>query len=308
MKSESSTRDVSGKPTTLRIARAAARLTCGPATVRAVKAGRTTKADPVGVAKVAAIQAAKQTSLLIPFCHQVPIDAISVTITAGRSWFDIETVVTAVWKTGVEMEALTAASAAALTLYDMLKPVDPMLRIEKILLAHKSGGKSSASADGRGVRAAVIVLSDSISAGKGKDLSGQILVRGLRNLRARVPVYRVLPDDRAALGAALRGLTDRGKIDLVIACGGTGSGPRDVTAGVVAGLIDERLHGVEAAFFSYGQERTPTAMLSRCIAGTRNRSLILGIPGSPGAAGDALKALFPALFHIFAVMKGGRHG
>jgi len=307
MKSVSSTRNVSDKPATLRIARAAARLVAHTRTVRAVSAGRTTKADPVGVAKVAAIQAAKQTSLLIPFCHQVPIDGITVSITGGKSRFDIETEVTATWKTGVEMEALTAAAAAALTLYDMLKPIDPDLRIEGIRLTHKSGGKSSLSAYGRGIRAAVVVLSDSISAGRGADRSGKILVERLRKFRARVPVYRVVPDSRDAIGKTIRELTDRRKIGLVIACGGTGAGPRDVTPEAVAPLLDRRLHGVESAFFSYGQQRYPTAMLSRCIAGTRKRSVILGIPGSPGAAADAVNALFPALFHLFPVMRGGRH-
>lgn len=307
MKSVSSTRNVSEKTETLRVARASARVTAHPRTVRAVTAGRTPKEDPVGVAKVAAIQAAKQTSLLIPFCHQVPIDGISVAISTGRSWFDIDTEVTATWKTGVEMEALTAASAAALTLYDMLKPIDPALRIDRIRLTHKSGGKSSMKADGRGIRAAVIVLSDSISAGRGTDRSGKILVEALRKFRARVPVFRVLPDAAPAITKTIRQLADRGRIDLVVACGGTGAGPRDVTPEAVEGLLHRRLHGVEAAYFSYGQRRFPTAMLSRCIAGTRNRSVILGIPGSPGAARDAVNALFPALFHLFPVMKGGRH-
>jgi len=307
MKSLSSTRNVSGKPTTLRIARAVARLRARPATVRAVLSGRTTKADPVGVAKVAAIQAAKQTSLLIPFCHQIPIDGITVAVTTGRSWFDIETEVTAVWKTGVEMEALSAAAAAALTLYDMLKPIDATLSVEHVRLSFKSGGKSSFAADGRGLRAAVVVLSDSVSGGRTKDLSGKILVEGLRKQGVRVPVFRVLPDDAAPISAALRQLTDRRKIDLVIACGGTGAGRRDVTTGVIGELIDRRLNGVESAFFSYGQERIPTAMLSRCIAGIRKNSVILGLPGSPGAARDALNALFPALFHIFPVMRGKGH-
>ncbi|HLB00161.1 MAG TPA: cyclic pyranopterin monophosphate synthase MoaC, partial [Bacteroidota bacterium] len=141
MTSVTSTRNVSDKPPTLRIARATARLTARPETLRAVKSGRTPKADPVGVAKVAAIQAAKQTSLLIPFCHQVPLDGIRVAITAEKKWFDIETEVSAVWKTGVEMEALTAAAAAALTLYDMLKPIDRTLAIGRVRLTHKSGGK-----------------------------------------------------------------------------------------------------------------------------------------------------------------------
>ncbi len=307
MKSESATRNVSDKPVSLRIARAVARVKVMPATLRALGRGALPKADPVGVAKVAAIQAAKETSRIIPFCHQVPIDAIRVAITPGRAGIAIETEVTAIWRTGVEMEALVAASVAALTLYDMLKPVDASLEIRDIRLVHKSGGKSGATTDGAGVRAAVLVLSDSISAKRGRDVSGKFLVKKLREYRASVPVYRVIPDDRLRIERELRELCDRRRVDLVLAAGGTGVGPRDVTAEAITGVIDRRLHGVEMAFLGHGQERHPTAMLSRCVAGTRKGSLIVGIPGSASAAKDAMNVLFPALFHAFPIMKGGGH-
>jgi cyclic pyranopterin phosphate synthase len=329
MKSTSATRDVSGKPATLRIARAEARVTAKPATIRALRSGKVPKADPVGVAKVAAIQGAKETSRLIPYCHPVPLDGIQVTIETGRAWIDIETQVTAIWKTGVEMEALVAASAAALTLYDMLKPVDDTLEIVSVRLTHKSGGKSgtvsaapatvrarakahpggrAGGPAGAGVRAAVLVLSDTVASGKGRDESGRILAAGLRGHGATVPVVRVLPDERKSIARTLKELCDAGAIDLVLATGGTGVGPRDVTTEAVAEVLDRRLHGVENAFFAYAQERFPTAMLSRCLAGTRNRTVIVAIPGSPSAARDALGALFPALFHAIPMMKGGGHG
>lgn len=307
MASVSATRNVANKPVSLRIARATARLAAKPATIRALRSGKLPKADPVGVAKVAAIQAAKETSRLIPFCHQVPIDGIRVSISPGRAWIDVETEVTAIWRTGVEMEALVAASAAALTLYDMLKPVDGSLAIRDVRLTHKSGGKSGDRTRGTGLRAAVLVASDSVSAGRRKDLSGALLASRLRGLGTTVPVRRTLPDDRARIAAALRGLCDRRKAELVLLTGGTGLGPRDVTAEAVADVIDRRLHGVEAAFLGHGQERVPTAMLSRCVAGTRKRTLIVALPGSPRAAEDAMDVLFPALFHAFPIMRGGGH-
>jgi cyclic pyranopterin phosphate synthase len=237
--------------------------------------------------------------------------------------------VTAIWKTGVEMEALVAASAAALTLYDMLKPVDDTLEIASVRLTHKSGGKSGAVSGGRtngragakgpagrragrpagaGLRAAVLVLSDTVASGKGRDESGKILAGGLRSHGVAVPVLRVLPDVRSTIVRALKGLCDAGVIDLVLATGGTGVGPRDVTTEAVAETIDRRLHGVENAFLAHGQARFPAAMLARCIAGTRKRTLIVAVPGSPSAARDAVNALFPAIFHAFPIMKGGGHG
>ena len=120
MKGPYSMRDVSTKHLTLRTAKAAASINVSPPTIRAIRSGNVPKADPVGVAKVAGIQAAKNTSLIIPYCHQVPLDFVSVDIRLTTSSIEISTEVKAIWKTGVEMEALVAASAAALTLYDML--------------------------------------------------------------------------------------------------------------------------------------------------------------------------------------------
>lgn len=307
MKSVSFTRDVSNKPVTLRHAAASARLMVLPATLRALRSGKLPKADPVGVAKVAAIQAAKQTSLLIPYCHQVPIDGVRVTVTTGRNWIDVETAITAIWKTGVEMEALGSAVAGALTLYDMLKPIDQKLRISSVKLLQKTGGKSTHAGTGRGLRAAVLVVSDTVSAKRGKDVSGSYLVGKLREMKTAVPVYRVLPDDRKTISAALCEMTDKRKLNLVMTTGGTGVSPRDVTTEAVLGLIGKRLHAVEEAFSRYSQERFPRAMLSRCVAGTRKKTLIVALPGSPGAVKDGVNALFPALFHAFPVIRGERH-
>ncbi|HTY58453.1 MAG TPA: cyclic pyranopterin monophosphate synthase MoaC, partial [Bacteroidota bacterium] len=135
-------RDVSRKPDTLRTASATATLKCLPATVAAIRTGNVPKADPLAVARVAGIQAAKNTSLMIPYCHQVPLDFAGVEITLGEGSIVIATSVSAVWKTGVEMEALVAASAAALTLYDMLKIIDASMEIIDVRLTGKKGGKS----------------------------------------------------------------------------------------------------------------------------------------------------------------------
>jgi cyclic pyranopterin phosphate synthase len=200
----------------------------------------------------------------------------------------------------------------------MLKPVDDTLAIASVRLTHKSGGKSgelsvsskhgrAGARAGAGIRAAVLVLSDTVAAGKGRDESGRILAAGLRGHGAAVPVVRVLPDERKLIVRALKELCDGGRIDLVLAAGGTGAGPRDVTTEAAAEVIDRRLHGVENAFLAYGQERFPTAMLARPLAGTRNGAVVVAIPGSPSAARDALNALFPALFHAFPIMRGGGH-
>ena len=129
--------DVGPKIPVLRRAVAAGELRCAPATLRLLRAGKTPKGDVLAAARIAGIQAAKQTSALIPLCHPLPLDSIQVEITPGRDRIRIQAEVHVHARTGVEMEALTAVSVAALTLYDMLKAVDRGMSIRDIRLLRK---------------------------------------------------------------------------------------------------------------------------------------------------------------------------
>jgi cyclic pyranopterin monophosphate synthase len=136
--------DVSGKPVTDRTATARARVVMNPDTLAMIEAGTAKKGDVLGVARLAGIMAAKRTSDLIPLCHPLPVTAVVVDLTPDRSTDAIEIAATVrtTGQTGVEMEALTAASIAALTVYDMCKSVDRGMRIEGLRVVHKDGGKS----------------------------------------------------------------------------------------------------------------------------------------------------------------------
>ena len=135
--------DVSPKPETARVARAEAIVRMGAAALKAVLAGTMQKGDALAVARIAGIQAAKDTPRLIPLCHPLRLSAVAVDIEAdGKDALRIETEVRCAGQTGVEMEAMTAASVAALTLYDMCKSIERGITIERIALLHKSGGKS----------------------------------------------------------------------------------------------------------------------------------------------------------------------
>lgn len=300
-------RDVSAKYLSLRTSRATAKLQVGPGTIASIRAGTVPKADPIGVAKIAAIQAAKNTSLLIPYCHQVPLDHIAVEIELQESSMTVLASVTAIWKTGVEMEALTAATTAALTLYDMLKPIDDAMEIVSIRLLDKTGGKSSLPWNGQGLRAGVFVLSDSVAGGTCKDRSGELLSSRLKELGFEIAHFAVLPDDRETIADELRTSCQDRDIDLLVTTGGTGAGPRDVTPEATMDVIERRLEGIEQALRSYGQDRRPTAMLSRGVAGTRGKTLIINLPGSPSGVIDGLSAVFPAVVHAFGMMRGEGH-
>lgn len=134
--------DVSGKDNTARTATAQAVLRAKRETLIAIREGAVPKGDPLPVAKVAAIQAAKNTPSIIPYCHPLPLSHVGVEFELSTETILITVTTKTDYKTGVEMEALTAASAAALTLYDMLKQIDMGMSIESIKLIQKTGGKS----------------------------------------------------------------------------------------------------------------------------------------------------------------------
>jgi cyclic pyranopterin phosphate synthase len=134
--------DVGAKQITERTATARARVAMLPATAAVIRSGGAKKGDVLGVARIAGIMAAKRTSELIPLCHPLPISAVSVELTVSADAVEIAATVRTSGRTGVEMEALTAASVTALTVYDMCKSVDRGMRIEALRLTHKAGGKS----------------------------------------------------------------------------------------------------------------------------------------------------------------------
>jgi cyclic pyranopterin phosphate synthase len=136
--------DVSAKPATARTATAQARVAMQPDTLAMIQAGTAKKGDVLGVARLAGIMAAKRTAELIPLCHPLPITAVTVDLTPDPSANTVEITATVrtTGQTGVEMEALTAASIAALTVYDMCKAVDRSMRIDAVRVTHKAGGKS----------------------------------------------------------------------------------------------------------------------------------------------------------------------
>jgi cyclic pyranopterin monophosphate synthase len=136
--------DVTDKAVTERSATARARVVMQAATLALIQRGEAKKGDVLGVARLAGIMAAKRTADLIPLCHPLPLSAVSVELVADETATAVEIAATVrtTGRTGVEMEALTAASVAALTVYDMCKAVDRGMRIEAIRVVHKAGGKS----------------------------------------------------------------------------------------------------------------------------------------------------------------------
>ncbi len=134
--------DVGGKPKTERVAVATARVRMKPATVRRIVQGKVEKGDVLAAAQLAGVMAAKRTPDVIPLCHPIALSGVEVEVWTRGGGVDVRTEVKTVDRTGVEMEALTAAAAAALTVYDMCKSVDRGMVVESLQLEHKSGGRT----------------------------------------------------------------------------------------------------------------------------------------------------------------------
>lgn len=297
---------ITPKISTLRRATASGRVTCSPDAIKRLVANDLPKKDVLPAARIAAIQAAKKTPDIIPFCHPLPIDAVDVEFSVHDNHVDIVGTVEAIWKTGVEMEALTAVSVAALTIYDMLKPIDKNIVIESVKLDKKTGGKTDFSPRfRRDFTAAVVVTSDSTQEGVREDRSGKLICGRLEGYGLS-PRYEVLRDDREEIVRMLRALINA-KIDLILTTGGTGLGPRDVTVEATREVIQREVPGVMEAARAYGQQRTPYAMLSRGVAGVNGQTIIVNLPGSSRGADETLSAVFPAILHAFPMLQGEGH-
>lgn len=300
--------DISSKIETLRTAVAESRVIAKKETLNRLVRGDTPKGDVLNVARAAAVLAAKKTSELIPYCHPLAIDSVRIDFEPKDREITVRAEVKTTAKTGVEMEALTAAMLAALTIYDMAKGIDKEVTIGETRLVEKHGGKSDFEETFLvPIKAAVLVTSDSVSAGKKSDKSGKIIVEEMKRFPAQVLHYEVVPDDREKIRQKLLGWAEEG-IQLILTTGGTGLGPRDVTVDTVREIVEREVPGIAEAMRSYGQRRTPYAMLSRGIIGTRGRTLFITLPGSSKGVKESIAAIFPNVLHIFNMMGGGGHG
>ena len=300
--------DITHKSHTLRIATAEARVKVShPATIEAIKNKTVPKGDVLEMAKVAGLFGVKKTAELIPDCHPLPIEYTGVDYEIEDLTVIIQVTVKTIYKTGVEVEAMHGASLVALTMYDMLKPIDKGIEIGNIKLLSKRGGKSDFKGKHpRNLQAAVVVCSDSIAAGQKEDRAGKIITEKLQTASIEVAAYTIISDEEKAIQQEVEHWCRQG-IDLLIFTGGTGLSPRDVTPESILPLLDREVPGIVEAMRGYGQQRTPYAMLSRSVAGIKDQTLIITLPGSTKGAKESMDAIFPAVLHIFAIMQGARH-
>jgi len=322
--------DVSGKAVTARRATASGMVLLSPAAVAALRGGSVPKGDALGVARVAGIQAVKRTPDLIPLAHPVAVHAVEVDLEVVDEGVRISSAVRTADRTGIEMEALTAVSVAALALVDMVKAVDKHARINDVRVTAKSGGRSGdweepgavdAVATGSsaarhapgevtpslvGARAVVVTCSTRAAAGVYPDRGGALLVETLRSWGAEVPDALVVPDGPSVARALASALASTP--DLLVTTGGTGLTPTDGTPEATRPLLDREVPGLAEAIRARGVAKgIPTAVLSRGLAGVAGHTLVINLPGSTGGVRDALAVLAEVLPHALSQARGGDH-
>jgi len=276
-------------------------------TIDAIKNRQVPKGDVFEFSRAAGLLAIKKTSDLIPDCHPLPVEFANITYTIDGFNIIIEVEVHTIYKTGVEVEAMHGASLTALTMYDMLKPIDKEIEITHIKLLSKKGGKSDFSDRlNKQLLCAVVVCSDSVAAQEKKDSAGKAVMQMLQHHGLQTNYYGVIPDDFSLIQEKVLQLSDE-NYNLVLITGGTGLSPRDVTPEAITPLLDRAIPGIMEAARSYGQQRTPFAMLSRGVAGFIKNTLVITLPGSTRGAEETMQALFPYVLHIFKVAEGMRH-
>lgn len=313
-------RDITEKQSSLRTACAQAVVYCTSETVEHVRGKNVPKGDVFEYASAAGMLGAKQTPHLLPHCHPIGIDALRFEfdflthenfmhhtgLAAFRSGIVITARAQCIGRTGIEIEAITGVSIAALTVFDMLKPLDSKLELSHIKVLDKTGGTSDRKPSREATTCAVLVCSDSVFSGLKNDASGAMIRQKLEEYNALVVDFKIVNDDKRSIQNQIRQWVFQ-DIHFIFTTGGTGLGDRDVTAKSVEEILEKKADGIAEAMRAHGQIRTPLAMMSGAVAGSIAHTTIVTLPGSVNGVRECLDAILPAVFHARQMLLGGGH-
>lgn len=299
-------KDITLKPSTLREARAEALVKIPSDTLQLVRDGGVDKGDPLEAARIAGMMGIKRCWELLPHCHPLPLQSSEVSFELNDDGLRIETMVATIGPTGVEMEALTGASIAALTVYDMLKPHAGMnLEITGTRLLSKTGGKSDHRRALRNPLAATILtVSTAIADGHKRDAAGQWLADELTDANFAPVARRQTQASPESIREALQSAVNE-QPALLLTLGGTGLTADDYCVQVVEDLLEQNIPGIMEAARGFGQSRSPKALISRGVAGRIGNTLVITLPGSQRGAMESWSAVQAGVVHAIEVLQRG---
>jgi cyclic pyranopterin monophosphate synthase len=299
--------NITHKSNSLREAIASATVTVSKQeTIDAVKNKTVPKGDVFEFSRAAGLLAIKKTSDVIPDCHPLPVEFAAIKYTVEGLSILITVEVHTIYKTGVEVEAMHGAAITALTMYDMLKPLDKGVEISNIKLENKKGGKTDFTQQAGNLKAIVIVCSDSVSKKEKKDTAGIKVAEKLAAHKINVMAQETIADDFDLIQQKAKQYA-LSECNLLVFVGGTGVSPRDITPDAIKPMLTREIDGIMETARNYGQQRMPYAMLSRGVCGFIDKTLVLTLPGSTKGAAETIDALFPYILHVFKIAEGMRH-
>ena len=319
--------DVGYKKNTQRIAIAMGEIHVGEEAFALVRDKNLPKGDVLPLAEMAGINAAKNTPQLIPLCHPLGLDYVQIyhELEEKQHKIIVYCKVAANAKTGVEMEALAGVNAALLTIYDLVKMVQPNLSILGVRLLCKIGGKKGYWLHEAGVPEnaqellpkredslllqdiafAVITASDRAFSGEYEDKSGKFLQQLLLDQGAKIAHYQLIQDNQEEIVKAIQSNATR--VDVVLTSGGTGISPRDVTIEALNSIADKQVAGIGELLRHNGANYTHNTWLSRSTAAVVKESLVITLPGSTKAIEQSLDVLASLIPHALKMIRGKGH-
>jgi cyclic pyranopterin phosphate synthase len=320
--------NVGGKIDTERRAVASGWFFAQSETLAVIRNRKLPNGDALLLAEVAGIQAAKQTSQWLPLCHPLNLTSVRIETHCHDRGIEVRSEVICIGKTGVEMEALAAVSAALLCIYDLTKMIDPVLSFGEVKLELKEGGKSGKWLNPNMSRpfdekvknemiswaplsAAWITLSDRAHQGVYEDRSGPVLQDWCEKRSISVRAHSVIPDEKAMLIKTLEDALINKQVELIITSGGTGASQRDITPEVVSEWVRGRGGRVIQGFGELMRKSsalvTSHAWLSRSEVYQVGSAVIVTLPGNPKAVRENLSAIEVPLKHLFENRRGEGH-
>ncbi len=288
-----------------------------------IKNKKIEKGDPLLLAEIAGINAAKNTSNLLLLCHQVNIENVFLNLVMDESRYiiNIYCIVLAYAKTGVEMEGMCGVSLGLLTIYDLTKKLNPFILIKDIKLLFKDGGENGLVLGSIkdvplhlkrfffdeklslvDIKMVLVTVSDRASIGRYKDVSGQILLDYSCLKKAKVLDYIIIPDEKHILTNILKKKVNYFLPNLVVITGGTGPYKRDITSDVLLSLCGKIIPGIGEMLRVNGSNFSSLSCLSYSIAGVYKKSLIISLPGNPSAVYESLSILQNIFIHSINII------